>query len=58
MKKAHKRNPSNNDQSTVIKASPIYGLDPFLGDNGLLRVGDRLKNSGLSRNLMYPILLP
>ena len=58
IKKAHRRNPSNNDQSTVTKASSIYGLDPFLDYNGLLRVGGRLKNSGLKSNLMYPILLP
>ena len=39
IKKAQKQNPSNNDQHTVTKASPIYGLDPFLDDNGVLRVG-------------------
>ena len=42
IKKIHKQNPSNNDQSTATKASPIYGLDPFLDDNGVLRVGGRL----------------
>ena len=47
-KKAHKQNPSNNDQSTVTKASPIYGLDLFLDDNGVLRVGGRLRNSSLN----------
>ena len=38
--KAHKQNPSNNDQSTVTKASPIYGLDPFLDNNSVLQVRD------------------
>ena len=58
IKKAHKQNSSNNDQSsTLIKASPIYGLEPFL-DNGVLRVGSQLRNSCLNRNLMHSILLP
>ena len=57
IKNAHKKNPSNNDQSTVTKASPIYGLEPFL-DNGVLRVGGQLRNSCLNRNLMHSILLP
>ena len=58
IKKANKESPSNNDQSTVTKASPIYGLDPFLDVNGVLRVGGRLRNSSLRRNLIDPILLP
>ena len=58
LKKANKEIPSNNDQSTVTKASPIYGLDPFLDVNGVLRVGGRLRNSSLRRNLIDPILLP
>ena len=45
IKKAHKQNPSNNDQSTVARASPIYGLDSFLDDNGILRVGSQFRNS-------------
>ena len=39
IKKAHKQNPSDNNKRTVTKASPIYSLDPFLDDNGVLRVG-------------------
>ena len=58
MKKAYKQNPGNNDQSIVTKASPIYGADPFLDDNGVLRVGGRLRNSSLNENLIHPILLP
>ena len=58
IKKAHHQNPSINDQSSATKASPIYGLDPFLDDNSVLRVGSRLRNSSLNRNLMHPILLP
>ena len=58
IKKAHKQNPSDNGQSTVTKASPIYGLDLFSDDNGVLRVGGRLRNYSLNQNLMHPILLP
>ena len=39
IKKAHKQNPSIDDQTIVTKASPIYRLGPFLNDNGVLRVG-------------------
>ena len=39
IKKARKQNPSDNDKRTVTKASPIYRLDPFVDDNGVLRVG-------------------
>ena len=56
IKKAHKQNPSIDDQTIVTKASPIYRLGPFLNDNGVLRVGGRLKNSSLNWNLMHPIL--
>ena len=41
----------------MTKASPIYGLDPFLDDNDVLRVGDLLRNSSLNWNVMHPILL-
>ena len=57
IKKAHKQNPSINDQCTVTKTSLTYGLDPFL-DNSVLRVTGQLRNSSLNRNLMHPILLP
>ena len=58
MKKANKQNPSNSYQSTSTKASAIYGLDLFLDDNGVLKVGDQLRNSSLYWNLMLPILMP
>ena len=45
IKKAHKQNPSNNDQSTVARASPIYCLDSFLDGNGIPRVGSQFRNS-------------
>ena len=58
IKRAHKLNSSINDQSTVTKASSLYGLDPVLDDNGVLMVGGRLTNSSLKRNPMHRILMP
>ena len=49
IKKGQNQNPSINDQSTVTKASQIYGLDLCLDDNGVLRVGGKLINSSLNR---------
>ena len=42
----------------MTKTSAIYGFDTSLDDNGVFRVGGRLRNSSLNRNLMQPILLP
>ncbi|XP_054260682.1 uncharacterized protein LOC128985314 [Macrosteles quadrilineatus] len=33
-------------------------LSPFIDDNGLVRVGGRLKHSNLTQDAKYPILLP
>ena len=44
--------------NSLSKKSKIYNLDPFTCEDGLLRVGGRLKNSELSLNKRYPIILP
>ena len=44
--------------NTLSKKSKILNLDPFLCENGLLRVGGRLQNSELSFDKQHPILLP
>ena len=41
-----------------LKKCRILSLNPFLDDQGILRVGVRLKNSKLSYNQRHPILLP
>lgn len=38
-------------------SSALYPLDPIL-DNGILRVGGRLKHSSLSQDLKHPVILP
>ncbi|XP_035221036.1 uncharacterized protein LOC118193972 [Stegodyphus dumicola] len=33
-------------------------LNPFLDDEGFLRVGGRLRNASIAQNLKYPVILP
>ncbi|XP_073964611.1 uncharacterized protein [Choristoneura fumiferana] len=42
----------------ISKTSKILGLDPFLDDHGLLRVGGRLKHAQISPEMKNPIILP
>ena len=42
----------------VKKTSSLYRLDPFLDDNGLLRVGGRLKHADLTNAVKHPVILP
>ena len=44
--------------SNVGKASALYRLDPFLDEQGLLRVGGRMRNSLVEPALVHPIILP
>lgn len=43
---------------TLHKESHLYKLDPFIDQNGLLRVGGRLKNSDISFEKQHAIILP
>ena len=40
------------------RSSPIWKLDPFVDEKGLLRAGGRLKRSTMDKMLIYPIILP
>ena len=40
------------------KSSTIYNLDPFIGADGLIRVGGRLKHSHVNNCCKHPVLLP
>ena len=44
--------------TTLKKSSPLHKLQPFLDENQLLRVGGRLQNSNLPRNIKHPLILP
>ncbi|XP_068242326.1 uncharacterized protein [Palaemon carinicauda] len=44
---------------SVGKSSPIYKLDPFLdSEDGLFRVGGRIRRSDIPQSAKHPILLP
>lgn len=44
--------------SRLQKNSPLYKLDPFIDENGTLRVGGRLDKAHFSEELKHPIILP
>ncbi|XP_048588410.1 uncharacterized protein LOC125572231 [Nematostella vectensis] len=47
------------DNTKIKKSSPLYRLDPSFGNDGLLRVGGRLRKSDeLSDECKHPIILP
>ena len=46
------------DKQCVKKQSDTYCLDPFLSDDGLLRVGGRLRQGEQPRETAHPVLLP
>ena len=46
------------DRKKLMKSSPLYRLDPFIEDEGVLRVGGRLRRSNFNFNEKHPVLLP
>ncbi|XP_078382421.1 uncharacterized protein LOC144665122 [Oculina patagonica] len=38
--------------------SSLYKLDPFIDEDGILRVGGRLRRASLADNIKFPIILP
>ena len=40
------------------RSSPLYKLDPFIDEEGVLRVGGRIKHSSLPYNVRHPVILP
>lgn len=46
------------NRSEVNSASILLSLSPFMGDDKLIRVGGRIKNSALSFDACHQILLP
>lgn len=46
------------NSKVVPNTSKILSLSPILDENGVLRVGGRLKNADLSYDAKHPILLP
>ena len=48
----------SNGSPQVCKNSSLYKLDPFVDDNGILRVGGRLRRANLNDDYKFPIILP
>ena len=45
-------------KASVKKASPIRRLDPFLDENGIIRVGGRLRRLDTPTREKHPVILP
>ena len=44
--------------TTVKRNSPLHKLDPFLDENGILRVGGRIRKGDFLTDVKHPIILP
>ncbi|XP_029179167.1 uncharacterized protein LOC114946687 [Nylanderia fulva] len=44
--------------SPLSKSSPLRSLTPFLDENGIIRLGGRLRHSLLSYDERFPVILP
>ena len=53
-----KGNEGRENQRDLKLSSKIAKLNPFLDDDGILRVGGRLKNADLPYGVKYPMILP
>ena len=42
----------------IRRSSSISKLDPFIDDQGLIRVGGRIRKSGLDTHIKHPVILP
>ena len=58
---------SNNDtsrestrrgNSSMKKTSSLYRLHPFIDEDGVLRVGGRIRNASISYDVKHPVILP
>ena len=52
----------NSQESTrsrsMKRTSPLFRLDPFIDDEGVLRVGGRLRQAKLLNSIKHPVILP
>lgn len=44
--------------SSMKKTSSLYRLDPFIDEDGVLRVGGRIRNASISYDVKHPVILP
>ena len=52
------KKPPTDVKGETSETSPLHKLDPFLDEEGTLRVGGRLKQSSLLYGVKHPIILP
>jgi hypothetical protein len=52
------RKVARNRNKRIKKYSSLYRLDPFLDDNGLIRVGGRIKRANFPLTVTHPIVIP
>ena len=45
-------------KGTILRTSRIYGLDPYVDSDGLLKMGGRLREGELDANIAHPVLPP
>lgn len=48
----------NNMNNTVKEQNSLFRLDPFVDDQGILRVGGRIRRADLEYGIKHPIILP
>ncbi|KAJ8720880.1 hypothetical protein PYW08_006345 [Mythimna loreyi] len=46
------------NQQSVDTKSKLLNLNPYLDEHGLLRVGGRINNARISKNMQHPIIIP
>ncbi|XP_063959911.1 uncharacterized protein LOC135155123 [Lytechinus pictus] len=44
--------------AALKKTSALFRLDPFLDDDGVIRVGGRIHRANLSSNIRHPVIIP
>ena len=57
--KAHKpKEEASNRNLHLKRKSHLYRLDPYIDEDGIMRVGGRIKRANLPQNLLHPIIMP
>ena len=56
--KSDRRIAGSNKPETVPRSSTLYRLDPFVDNNGVLRVGGHLQRATLEFGEKHPVLIP
>ena len=52
------RDQSRKKRQVLRKASSLYKLDPFLDQDGLIRVGGRIRRANVSFDTKHPVIIP